>query len=175
MNIKRFVIVIIVCFIGSGIAPNISGIEDVKEENNQLEIKTNLKNYKKVNEGDRLTICDKTENQSPTPPDISGKTRVNPGIMYDYSFVSYDDDNDQIFYFVEWGDGSNSGWSKGTQSGKAITIAKSWSAEGTYTIRAKAKDIKGYESEWSSIKVRVPKLKSFYDSFLYIIIERLFQ
>ncbi|HIG99615.1 MAG TPA: hypothetical protein HA258_03435, partial [Thermoplasmata archaeon] len=44
----------------------------------------------------------------------------------------------------------NSGWIGPYDSGQEGSAQKSWSATGTYAIRAKAKDINGAQSSWST-------------------------
>ncbi len=61
-----------------------------------------------------------------------------------------------MYYFWEWGDGTNSGWIGPYISGKTITVSHSWAARGVYFIRVKAKDVYGYESSWSNtLKVSI--------------------
>ncbi|MCD6108537.1 MAG: hypothetical protein J7J89_03585, partial [Thermoplasmata archaeon] len=49
----------------------------------------------------------------------------------------------------DWGDGTNSGWLGPYNSGETVEASHSWSEKGEYSIKVKAKDINGLESEWS--------------------------
>ncbi|HVQ01343.1 MAG TPA: Zn-dependent exopeptidase M28, partial [Candidatus Thermoplasmatota archaeon] len=74
----------------------------------------------------------------------------------DYNFTTTDPDNDQVYYFVDWGDGSNSSWIGPHQSGDSLIQSHSWLKKGTYLIRSKAKDSHWDESNWSTLQVSMP-------------------
>jgi hypothetical protein len=88
-------------------------------------------------------------NIAPNPPEINGPSGGGVGNDYEYSFVATDPNLDEISYFIEWGDGSFEDWIGPYSSGEEIFVSHSWSEDGKYNIRAKAKDIKDYESTWS--------------------------
>jgi len=95
-------------------------------------------------------------NVRPHPPNISGPTSGKPGVSYDYYLSSTDPDSDDVYYYVDWGDNTNSGWLGLYSSGAMITVSHTWDQKGTYTIKAKAKDSYGYESEWTTLAVTMP-------------------
>ena len=101
-------------------------------------------------------------NDPPTKPTISGETNGYYGESYDYTFIATDIDGDDIWYFIDWGDDSNSGWFGPYASGEEITKSHTWDNEDTYTIRAKAKDIFDAESEWGTLEVTMPVNQHFY-------------
>jgi hypothetical protein len=88
-----------------------------------------------------------------TPPEkperpsgsMSGKINVN----YTYWTSTVDVDGDQIWFWFEWGDGTNSGWVGPYNSGTIGSANHSWTAEGSFNITVKAKDIADAESNWS--------------------------
>jgi len=88
-------------------------------------------------------------NAPPETPIITGQSSGGVGGIYGYTIVSTDSDNDNIYYYFDWGDGTNSGWDGPHQSGQTVTIYHSWTSPGTYYIRGKAKDIFNAESVWS--------------------------
>ncbi|RLF37088.1 MAG: hypothetical protein DRN08_00130, partial [Thermoplasmata archaeon] len=91
-----------------------------------------------------------TENYPPNKPlQPSGPTSGHTGTEYTYSSITYDPNNDNISYWFDWGDGNNTGWMNWVPSGTEITISHTWNSGGYYTIRVKARDIYGAESEWS--------------------------
>jgi hypothetical protein len=92
----------------------------------------------------------------PTPPTITGPTSGNIGESHSYDFFTTDPENDDVYYFIDWGDSTNSGWIGPTTSGETITVSHTWNIRGVYTIKAKAKDINGWESDWATLKVRMP-------------------
>ena len=117
-----------------------------------------------------LTVTDNTSNistdttwawiqQTNTPPNsptITGPSKGKPGIPYNYTFVTSDPDGTSIWYYIQWGDGTNSGWIGPYSSNDALIVSHTWHKRGTYTIQAKAKDGYGAESSWGTLKVTMP-------------------
>lgn len=86
------------------------------------------------------------------PP--SGKT----GVKYLFSTRAVDPNEDQLYYLWDWGDGNVSGWIGPSDSGERVIASHQWSEKGQYSIRVKAKDIYGEESEWSDpLSITMPK------------------
>jgi len=92
----------------------------------------------------------------PTPPTITGPTSGNKGESHSYDFFTTDPENDDVYYFIDWGDSTNSGWIGPNTSGETIIVSHTWNIRGVYTIKAKAKDTNGWESDWATLKVRMP-------------------
>ena len=93
-------------------------------------------------------------NSPPNAPIISGPTNVNVGDEYWFTFTAIDPDNNPIQLFVDWNDGT-SGWVGEYASGEQITVEHAWNNEGTYTIKAKVKDVLGEESDFGYLEVKV--------------------
>jgi len=79
-------------------------------------------------------------------PSLDGPTRATAGTNYLYSlessaFIA----GHGIEYLFDWGDGTYSGWSP------SISVLKTWSTSGTYTVKAKARCSvhTSIESDWS--------------------------
>ena len=87
--------------------------------------------------------------QPPNKPVISGPTIGTVNILYSYTFNSNDPDGDDIYYYINWGDGSYENWIGPYASGEIVTVLHFWSEKGTYKIQAKAKDDNTGESTWS--------------------------
>jgi hypothetical protein len=51
-------------------------------------------------------------------------------------------------------------WDGPYNSGDEVTFNHTWSEKGTYIIKAKAKDIYDYESQWGTLTVIIPKSKT---------------
>lgn len=92
----------------------------------------------------------------PDPP--KGPACGKCGETYTYSAVTTDPDGDDISYLFDWGDGTTSGWTEFVPSGTNISASHSWD-KGTYSIRVKAKDETGMESEWSD-PLEVPIIRN---------------
>lgn len=88
-------------------------------------------------------VCDITiyGNLPPVIPDSpSGPTSGYIDITYNYSTYTWDPNNDDIYYWFDWGDGTNSGWLGSYSSNETCTSSHTWNASGTYQVKTKAKD-----------------------------------
>ena len=89
-------------------------------------------------------------NQPPnTPAKPVGPTIGEAGTQYKYVTNTKDLDGDQIYYWFDWGDGTNSGWKGPYSSEKEAHITHMWMAKGDYIVKVKSKDVYGAESLWS--------------------------
>ena len=102
-------------------------------------------------------------NQPPDAPIIIGSNNGKPDTEYDFTFKSTDPDDDDIAeYIVDWGDDTGEETIVGPfESGEEVTGSHTWTTQDTYTIKAKAKDVFGSESNWTSfdIKIEIPRNK----------------
>ena len=98
-----------------------------------------------------INILNNQQPNSPpvTPPAPTGVSSGNPGIQYTYSAITTDPEGNDISYWFDWDDGTNSGWIGPYSSGQTVTASHSWSKTGTYDVKVKAKDTVGDESGWS--------------------------
>jgi hypothetical protein len=97
-----------------------------------------------------------SENNPPETPSITGPTSGKAGTAYTYTFVTTDPDGDNVYYYIDWGDDLNSGWLGPYASDLEKTASHTWSEQGTYTIKIKAKDIFDAESDWETLVVSMP-------------------
>ncbi|PNX53695.1 MAG: hypothetical protein BV458_03065 [Thermoplasmata archaeon M9B2D] len=97
-----------------------------------------------------------TDNTPPEIPEITGTTEGKPGNEYLYSLLTTDMQDQEVYYFVDWGDNTTSGWLGPYVSGTQIHVTHSWAEKGTYTVKAKAKDSMDMESDWGSLTVVMP-------------------
>jgi fimbrial isopeptide formation D2 family protein/uncharacterized repeat protein (TIGR01451 family) len=103
-----------------------------------------------------------TANAAPAKPSVSGPSSGRVGMSYTYSGFGTDPDGDNIYFWFDWGDGSNSGWIGPFSSGQTASLSHSWTVKGTYPIKVKIKDDSGVESVWSDpLQVSMPKTHSF--------------
>ncbi|UCF49451.1 MAG: PQQ-binding-like beta-propeller repeat protein [Thermoplasmatales archaeon] len=115
------------------------------------------------------------ENNPPSVPTIDGPNRGNPGTEYSFTFSSDDTEGDEIYYYIEWGDGTTEDWIGPYASGEEVTVDHTWDEEGSYQIKAKAKDNYDDESGWSEFDVEIPRNRAVKSLFIEIfekIIER---
>jgi hypothetical protein len=85
--------------------------------------------------------------EKPVTP--TGRATGTPGHSYIYSSSTTDPESDGLYYLWDWSDGNFSEWLGPYASGNTISTQKSWSEQGNYSIRIKAKDSQGHESAWS--------------------------
>jgi hypothetical protein len=110
------------------------------------------------------TLAELSELQTrsaPYKPDRpSGQTGGKFNTEYTYATRSIDLQDDQILYLFDWGDETDSGWVGPFDSGSTAEASHTWTKRGSYSIKVKAKDTEGHESEWSDpLPVSMPKTK----------------
>jgi len=99
-------------------------------------------------------------NSKPNKPTLTGPTSGKINIEYTYISISVDPDGNQVYYYFDWYDGTNSSWLGPYDSGEECLALHSWSENGSYEIRVKTKDIYEAETEWTNLTVRMPKNKA---------------
>jgi hypothetical protein len=97
-------------------------------------------------------------NTAPAKPTITGPAKGKPGVTYEYTLTAIDPEDQQVSYFVDWGDGTSTGWLGPYDSGSPIIVNHTWETKQTFTVKAKAKDALGAESEWATLAVKIPIL-----------------
>ena len=92
------------------------------------------------------------------PARPSGKTSGKINVEYTYSTSTTEPEGDDVYYWFDWGDGTNSDWVGPFVSGDPASADHAWTEKGTYEIRVKAKDTLGAESAWSEpLSVKMPR------------------
>jgi hypothetical protein len=108
-----------------------------------------------------------TDNQPPDVPVVTGPSEGKPGNPYLFNMVTSDPQDQNIYYFVDWGDNTTAGWLGPYLSGTEIHVTHTWATEGTYTVKVKAKDIMDSESDWGTLQVVMPTEYTFsFNAFL---------
>jgi outer membrane protein assembly factor BamB len=108
---------------------------------------------------DTIWIHIQASNDPPNTPTIDGPTSGKVDTSCEYTFSAIDPDGNVVYFYIEWGDGTDSGWIGPYNSGEEITKSHKWSEQGNYTIKAKAKDVFDEESDWTTLEVSMPKNK----------------
>jgi len=93
---------------------------------------------------------------APTAPTIIGQTNGKIKKTYSYTFTSVSPLGNDIYYTVDWGDGTTTDWLGPYDSGKSLTLNHSWGSKGTYTIQARAKDTENLSGPWGTLSVTMP-------------------
>lgn len=127
-----------------------------------------------------ITNNEELPNAGPDNPTITGPSEGKPGETYEFDIRTTDPDDDDVYYMIDWDDGSEMNWIGPYSSGQTITESHSWAEEGNFIVKVKAKDPEGLETEWIWHKVSVPKSKGFDHPFfewfftLFPMLEQLF-
>jgi hypothetical protein len=95
-------------------------------------------------------------NEPPSLPEINGPTRAREGEVLTYTFVSIDPEEDDISYCIQWGDDNPEICIGPFKSGEEQLNTHSYD-NGEYTIKIKARDINGAESNWAYLEIKIPK------------------
>ena len=95
----------------------------------------------------------------PTMPIIDGISEGEVGKTHQYTFLSSDPDGDDIYYVIDWNDGSQHETIGPKATGIETKAYHVWHAEGGYVIRAKAVDSNGAASSWGTFNIMMPKKK----------------
>jgi hypothetical protein len=91
----------------------------------------------------------------PNSPTITGEINGSTNTSYTYSLQATDPDQDDIRYYVDWGD-KTSTTTLLFDSGKEITVSHTWETEGTYIVKVRATDLYYAESNWVTLTVTMP-------------------
>jgi parallel beta-helix repeat protein len=151
------------------------------EEQNPIHTYTTSGNYTvtfTVTDNTSNSISDTTfawiqeTNTPPNKPTIEGPTKGNVGTPYPYNVSTTDPDNSIIWYFIDWGDGTNTNWIGPYESGTEINQSHSWSEKGTYIVKVKAKDPYNAESLEATLEVTMPRKREIISSLFLRFLER---
>jgi outer membrane protein assembly factor BamB len=86
---------------------------------------------------------------TPSAPD--GPTLGERDSSYDFTASTTHPDNLPVAIRFDWGDGDTSAWSQFVSPGQPATMGHAWSAAGTFSVRAQAKDTGDLMSGWSGV------------------------
>jgi serine protease AprX len=69
--------------------------------------------------------------------------------LYHFSSTSSEPSGPDIYFFFDWGDGTNSGWIGPYSGGSSVTASHCWDTLGNYSIKARFRDTNNDFSGWS--------------------------
>jgi len=95
-------------------------------------------------------------NLPPNKPTISGPASGKAGVVLNYTAVTSDPEGNNIQYFFDWGDGTNTGWTPSVTSGTISHQSHTWSAKGSYIVSVKVRDTSLAESPVATLSVKMP-------------------
>jgi outer membrane protein assembly factor BamB len=97
---------------------------------------------------------------APSAPEIDGPSSGNHKVEYSFNFSSISPLGNDVYYWIEWGDGLIQPWSGPYKSGEEIAKSHSWYYEGNYTIKARAKDSENLWGPWSEHEISIPRTRA---------------
>jgi len=96
-------------------------------------------------------------NHLPILPIITGPRTGRPNTPYSYNFETADPDGDDVYIYVNMGDGYYSKWEGPFASHDVKNLLYYYEEVGIYTIKARARDEHGYETDMVKYKVVITK------------------
>ena len=112
-------------------------------------------------------------NEPPETPTITGETNGVAGETYNYTFCTTDPNGDNVYYIIDWGDDTANETIGPFPSGICSEASHTWAEEGDYTIKAKAQDSNGAESDWGTLEITMPVNYQIYNyPLLQLFLER---
>jgi len=109
-------------------------------------------------------------NHPPSTPTIEGYFRTETG-EYCFIFNTTDSDGDDVFYYIDWGDGIYIDWI-GPFSTPTEICHEYPSATKLYEIQVKAKDIYGAESDWAKFYIFISRTRTTLHPWYHWFLER---
>jgi len=105
-----------------------------------------------------VTIINNEEmqNGAPNTPTLSGPNSGKTKKDYPFNVTTIDPEGEQIWYWIDWGDGTNTSWIGPFASGAEISESHAWTTKQNFTVKAKAKDTQDAESDWATLIISVP-------------------
>ncbi len=107
-------------------------------------------------------------NSPPDTPTISGKKNGKPREEYWYKLQAVDPDNNPIRFYIDWGDGTSTGWTREHASYEEYYYPHTWTKSSNYTIRVKAKDNSDLEGPWGYLEITIPRTRASTISFHWL-------
>ena len=89
------------------------------------------------------------KNKAPNVPNLTGPHSGLSGDTLSFSVSANDPDKDDVFFSIDWGDGTPAAWIGPFASGVGNPVKHVFADSGAFAARVKAKDTKDMESEWS--------------------------
>jgi len=116
--------------------------------------------YQEGEWSDPITVI--VGNLAPEAPVITGEISGTSGTEYEYTFVATDSNDDDLYYYIKWGDGTIVEWDGPHASGNELKLSHKWDSQGNFMIEAKAKDPDGAESGWGRLTINMPRSRAKY-------------
>jgi len=110
--------------------------------------------------------------KAPHKPDIDGPISGGPNVEIDFEFSAIDPEGDQVWFDIDWDDGNVLTDVGPYESGEVATISHIWTTQGTYIIKARARDTYYNYSDWESYQIKIPRFRGFNYNLFELFFER---
>ena len=98
----------------------------------------------------------------PNTPIVKGPSNGVINTEYEFTISATDPDSDNVYFYIEWGDGDIEDWIGPYTSGEEVKVTHAFSKKGTFTVKVLAKDENDIVSQqWGMLVVEMPKAKLF--------------
>ena len=95
-------------------------------------------------------------NGAPDTPTLTGPSSLKPNKEYNFDITTTDPEGGEVWYWIDWGDKNNTNWIGPFASGTKVTESHTWTTEGNFTVKARAKDNQDARTEWTTLAISVP-------------------
>jgi hypothetical protein len=119
-----------------------------------------------------ITIID---NLPPTAPDMEAKRIGKTGEPFELTLSSNDPETQDVYYYIDWGDGVIEYWFGPKTSGNLVIFSHNFKESGSLTITTKAKDTMDEISIESTFNVYIIKNRVKASPFVFQIFNRIFE
>jgi subtilisin family serine protease len=119
--------------------------------------------------------CDRVvikANRAPYAPIIDGPEKIETNVEYEFIFKTTDLNENEVSFFVDWGDNTTDDWTNYYEPGNLVGIEHMYKEEGRYTIKAKAKDMYGAEGDWGEFETTTPRNRGTFNFEFLNLLER---
>ena len=113
------------------------------------------------------------DNLAPSAPEMEGPKVGKTGQYYDLSMSSSDFEGQDVYYYIDWGDGAIEYWFGPKNSSQTVTFSHKFKDAGSITITTKAKDTLDEISAESTLNILILKNRSQSEPFFLQVLNRL--
>jgi hypothetical protein len=118
------------------------------------------------------TIIVSIGNLAPSKPVIDGPKTGLINSEIEFIFSATDENNDDLLFYIEWGDGTIEEWIGPYSSGEEVKLSHSWDEERSFGIKTKVKDPDGAESGLTTHVITIPRTKFSQNLYITQLFER---
>ncbi len=123
-------------------------------ENRIYELRAKAMDY--FNESNWATYVVNIGDEPPDKPYIDGPHHWPVGEEISFTFHSSDPDGDNVKYIIDWGDGTTIETDY-VPSCTPVEVCHTWENIDEYLLKARAKDIYNYASDWTIFEIEIPR------------------